>query len=147
MALDENITNQAHNQVNNYENHHVANETQPVMAPPELLGAPHDDRGGRASPLLHRSSNRERGGSRRCLRPLPFCSQPAATVAMGVYESDSHRCFAARTESGVRVLEQAQRAHGTEGNNMEPDVALDENITNQANALGNHACWERQTDG
>ena len=66
----------------------MANETQLVMAPPEILGAPHGNRGGQASPLLH--------------------------------QNDSHRRFAARTESGVRELEQAQCAHGTEDNNMEP---------------------------
>ena len=37
----------------------------------------------------------------------------------------------------MRELEQAQRAHGTEGNNTEPDVALDENITYQANDYEN----------
>ena len=57
VALDENITNQAHNQVNNNENRHVVDKTQPVMAPPEILGAPHNDRGERASPLLHRSDS------------------------------------------------------------------------------------------
>ncbi len=114
VALDENITNQAQYQVNNNENRHVADKTQPVMSPPEILGAPHDDRGEGASPLLHRS--------------------------------DSHWRFAARTKSGVRELKQAQRAHGTEGNNMEPDVALDEYITNHANDKENDFETEGQLD-
>ena len=114
VALDEKITNQAQNKVNNNENRHVAEKTQLVMAPPEILGAPYDDRGEGASPLLHRS--------------------------------DSHQCFAARTKSGVRELKQAQRAHGIEGNNMEPDVALDEYITNQADDKENDFVMEGQLD-
>jgi hypothetical protein len=56
--------NNVHNQVNNNENRHVADETQPVMAPPEILGAPYHDGGGRALPSLHWPFNRGRGQSR-----------------------------------------------------------------------------------
>jgi len=49
-------------------------------------------------------------------------------------------------ESGVRELEQAQRVHGTEGNDTKPDVALDENITYQANDNENDFEMEGQLD-
>ncbi len=48
----------------------MADETQTVMAPPEILGAPYDDGGGRASPPLHHPFNRGRGGLRRRTHPL-----------------------------------------------------------------------------
>jgi hypothetical protein len=130
VALDENITNQAHNQVNNNENCHVADKTQPVMAPPEILGAPHDDQGGRAWPSLHRSSNRGRDGSRRRRHPLPFRSQPAATVGPGVHESDSDQRFAARMEVGVRELEQA---HDYQAYNNDSHSVVDASVGDVAN--------------
>ncbi len=46
----------------------------------------------------------------------------------------------------MRELEQAQRAHGTEGNDTTPDVALDENITYQANDNENGFETEGQLD-
>ncbi len=46
----------------------------------------------------------------------------------------------------MRELQQAQRARGTEGNYMEPDVALDENISYQANDNENDFETEGQPD-
>ena len=46
----------------------------------------------------------------------------------------------------MRELQQAQRARGTEGNFTEPDVALDENISYQANDNENDFEMEGQPD-
>jgi hypothetical protein len=128
-----------HNQVNNNDNHDMADDPQrPVGVPPDIPGA-----------VCQRSL------------PQPFPTrrpqtlseqQSAAREELGVRERESEQQFAAREEPGVQELESEQCARDPVGNVLVEiadapvsnvtdrllDVAANENIGNVVNNEDNH---------
>ena len=126
-----------HNQINNNDNHHVADDPQPVGVSPD-------------------------GCQSLLPQPLPMRrpqtlseQQSAAREEPGVRERESEQRFAARQEPREQEQESEQCARDPVGNvlaeiaeNNEQllDVAVDENIGNQANNNDNGDVMERLLD-